>query len=68
MFFALATSENFTADNAHVVVVDDSLILGRGVTLSQGVSLDVSGNALFDGKIAVATSNLILIVLFFSLC
>ena len=50
VFFALATSENFTADNAHVVVVDDSLILGRGVTLSQGVSLDVWGMHCLMGK------------------
>ncbi len=56
VYFAIASSQNFTSDLATFVVTNNTVVIGGGVRTSN-FTLDVSGNVSIDGKLFVGTAN-----------
>ncbi|RAP30224.1 hypothetical protein DID78_02820 [Candidatus Marinamargulisbacteria bacterium SCGC AG-343-D04] len=57
VYFAVASSENFTEELAMFVVTQNSVVIGRGVTQS-AFALDVSGDVVIDGKLSIGTTTI----------
>ena len=56
-FFTIAPSTNESSTEPFFVLSDDALVLGKGIVTSN-VTLEVSGNTIINGDLAVGTSNM----------
>ena len=56
VFFAIASSANFTSENATFVITNNSVVIGKGAR-SSNFAFDVSGNVNIDGRLSVGSET-----------